>query len=144
MGIMDIHKARKAANDIELDLVEVAPAAKPPVCKIMDYGKYRYQQAKKHSTKQKTIMVKEVKVRPAINEHDLQFKMKNAKKFLEHGHKVKVTVFFRGREIVHKANGKKVLDRIVEELQEVAGVEQFPKMEGNRMIMILGPNKSEK
>lgn len=141
---MDIHKARKAANDIELDLVEVAPAAKPPVCKIMDYGKYRYQQAKKHSTKQKTIMVKEVKVRPAINEHDLQFKMKNAKKFLEHGHKVKVTVFFRGREIVHKANGKKVLDRIVEELQEVAGVEQFPKMEGNRMIMILGPNKSEK
>lgn len=141
---MDIHKARKAANDKDLDLVEVAPQANPPVCKILDYGKYRYQQAKKHTTKQKTITVKEVKVRPAINDHDLEFKMKNARKFLVQGNKVKVTVFFRGREIVHKENGKKVLDRIIEELSDVASVEQFAKMEGNRMIMVLGPSKTDK
>lgn len=141
---MDIHKARKAANDKELDLVEVAPQANPPVCKILDYGKYRYELAKKHTTKQKTVTVKEVKVRPAINDHDLEFKMRNARKFLGQGNKVKLTVFFRGREIVHKENGKKVLDRVIEELSDVSSVEQFAKMEGNRMIMILGPAKSDK
>ena len=131
--------ARKLAVDKDLDLVEVAPEARPPVCKIMDYGKYRYQQAKKHSAKHKTVTVKEVKVRPQINEHDLLFKMKNAGKFLAHGHKVKITMFFRGREIVHKSLGQKVLDRIVKELSEIANVEQFPRMEGNRMIMVLAP-----
>lgn len=136
---MEVFNARKLANDQELDLVEVAPDAKPPVCKIMDYGKYRYQQAKKHSSKQKNITLKEVKVRPQINEHDLLFKMKNARKFLEHGNKVKITMMFRGREIVHKSLGKKVLDRIIEEFSELANVEQMARMEGNRMIMILAP-----
>lgn len=136
---MEVFSARKLANDQELDLVEVAPDAKPPVCKIMDYGKYRYQQAKKHSSKQKNITVKEVKVRPQINEHDLLFKMKNARKFLGQGNKVKITMMFRGREIVHKSLGKKVLDRIIEEVTELANVEQMARMEGNRMIMILAP-----
>lgn len=136
---MDIYAARKAATVNDLDLVEVAPEAKPPVCKIMDYGKYRYQQAKKHTTKQKNITLKEIKVRPQINEHDLQFKMKNARKFLGQGNKVKVTVFFRGREIVHKFNGQKVLDTIIAELDDIAGVEQRAKMEGNRMIMVMAP-----
>jgi translation initiation factor IF-3 len=141
---MDIHKARKAAVEKELDLVEVAPTANPPVCKILDYGKYRYEQAKKHTTKQKKITLKEIKARPAISDHDLNFKMKNARKFLGQGNKVKVTIFFRGREIVHKVNGKKVLDRITEELSDISSVEQFAKMEGNRMIMILGQLKSDK
>jgi translation initiation factor IF-3 len=136
---MTLFDARKLANDRELDLVEVAPAAKPPVCKIMDYGKYRYQQAKKHSSKHKTITVKEVKVRPQINEHDLMFKMKNAARFLSHGDKVKVTMIFRGREIVHKDNARKVFDRIKEDLGEMANVETYGKMEGNRMIMVLAP-----
>jgi len=136
---MDVHAARKLAIEKDLDLVEVAPAAKPPVCKIMDFGKYRYQQSKKHSSKQKTFSVKEVKVRPQINDHDLLFKMKNAKKFLEHGHKVKITMMFRGREIVHKALGQKVFDRINQELTETSNIEQQPKMEGNRMIMVLAP-----
>ncbi len=138
---MDLHSARKHAFEKDLDLVEVAPEAKPPVCKIMDFGKYRYQQAKKHSTKHKTITVKEVKVRPRINEHDLQFKMKNARKFLEHGNKVKITMQFRGREIVHKVIGQKVLDRMIEEISEIANVEQFARMEGNRMIMVVAPKQ---
>ncbi|UCD36574.1 MAG: translation initiation factor IF-3 [Nitrospiraceae bacterium] len=139
LGVLDIFEARKLAQSKDLDLVEVAPNAQPPVCKVMDYGKYRYQQAKKHSTKHKTITVKEVKVRPQINEHDLQFKMRNARKFLEHGNKVKVTMFFRGREIVHKDLGQKVIDRIIAELGETATVEQTAKMEGNRMITVLAP-----
>ncbi len=136
---MDIHSARKVASGQDLDIVEVAPNARPPVCKIMDYGKYRYQQAKKHSLKQKTTTLKEVKVRPQINEHDLLFKMKNAKKFLEHGNKVKITMMFRGREIVHRSLGQKVFDRIISEVSETASVEQFARMEGNRMIMVLAP-----
>jgi len=136
---MDTYSARKLAHDKDLDLVEVAPNSQPPVCKVMDYGKYRYQQAKKHTGKQKTFTVKEIKVRPQTDEHDLMFKMKNARKFLEQGNKVKVTMFFRGREIVHKALGKKVLDRIIEDMAEIANVEQFARMEGNRMIIILGP-----
>ena len=136
---MDIFSARKHAFNKDLDLVEVAPEAKPPVCKIMDYGKYCYQQAKKHTSKHRTLTVKELKVRPQTNEHDLGFKMKNARKFLAHGDKVKITMFFRGREIVHKALGQKVLDRITVELSEVANVEQAAKMEGNRMIMVLIP-----
>ena len=105
----------------------------------MDYGKYRYQLAKKNTTKQKNVSLKEVKVRPRIEDHDFEFKMKNAKKFLGQGHKVKITMQFRGREIVHKMLGKKVFDRIIEDVAEVAVVEQHAKMEGNRMIMILVP-----
>lgn len=125
--------------DKDLDLVEVSPNSNPPVCKIMDYGKYCYQQAKKHTTKQKTISVKEIKFRPQINEHDYLFKTKNAKKFIEQGNKVKFTMQFRGREIVHKALGKKVFDRVTEEFAEIANIEQGARMEGNRMIMFLAP-----
>ncbi len=133
---MNIHQARKHAVDKDLDLVEVAPNERPPVCKVMDYGKYKYQQAK-NTTKQKTVSLKEIKVRPQTDEHDLDLKMKNARKFLEEGHKVKVTMFFRGREIVHKAIGRKVLDQIIEELADIANVIQQAKMEGNRMIIVL-------
>ena len=144
LGIMEIFKARKHAHDKDLDLVEVAPEAKPPVCKILDYGKYRYQQAKKNTSKQRNITVKEIKVRPQISIHDFQFKLKNAGKFLQHGDKVKFTVMFRGREIVHRENGRKVLDRIIVELSEIATVEQMAKMEGNRMIMIVAPKSDKK
>lgn len=139
LGIMDVRSAIKLAQEHDLDLVEVAPGAQPPVCKIMDYGKYRYQQSKKHSSKQKTISVKEIKVRPAINEHDLLFKMKNIKKFLEHGDKAKITMMFRGREIVHASNGKKIFDRVIEEFSQTANIEQAARMEGNRMTMVLAP-----
>jgi len=129
----------KVAGEQELDLVEVAPIAKPPVCKVMDYGKYRYQQSKKHSSKQKTVTVKEVKVRPQISEHDLVFKIKNVKKFLEQGNKAKITMIFRGREIVHSSSARNILKRIAEEISEIANVEQMPKMEGHRMIMVIAP-----
>lgn len=105
----------------------------------MDYGKYRYQQSKKHSSKHKTIDVKEIKVRPQINEHDLLFKMKHIKRFLEHGDKAKITMMFRGREIVHASIGQKVFDRITQEVTALANIEQPPKMEGNRMTMVLVP-----
>ena len=141
---MNIHQARKHAVDKELDLVEVAPNERPPVCKILDYGKYKYQQAKKDTSKQRTVTLKEIKVRPQTDEHDLGFKMKNARKFLGQGHKLKVTMFFRGREIVHKALGRKVLDRIIEELSDVATVIQQAKMEGNRMIIIMVPGADKK
>jgi len=141
---MNIHQARKHAVDKELDLVEVAPNERPPVCKILDYGKYKYQQAKKDTSKQRTISLKEIKVRPQTDEHDLAFKMKNARKFLGQGHKLKVTMFFRGREIVHKAIGRKLIDRIIVELSDVATVIQHAKMEGNRMIIIMVPGADKK
>lgn len=142
LGLLNIHQARKHAVDKDLDLVEVAPNERPPVCKIMDYGKYKYQQAK-NTTKQKTVSLKEIKVRPQTDEHDLNFKMNNARKFLGEGHKVKVTMFFRGREIVHKSIGRKVIDRIIEELSDVATLIQQAKMEGNRMIIILVPKSNK-
>jgi translation initiation factor IF-3 len=141
---MNIHQARKHAVDKELDLVEVAPNERPPVCKILDYGKYKYQQAKKETSKQRTVTLKEIKVRPQTDDHDLNFKMKNARKFLGQGHKLKVTMFFRGREIVHKSLGRKVLDRIIEDLSDVATVIQHAKMEGNRMIIIMIPGADKK
>ncbi len=131
--------ALKLAAEQNFDLVEVAPVAKPPVCKIMDYGKYRYQQSKKQSSKHKTFSVKEVKVRPQINEHDLAFKIKNLKRFLEQGNKAKITMIFRGREIVHASIAKKVFNRISNEIQDIANIEQMPRMEGHRMIMVLAP-----
>ncbi|MBI4847538.1 MAG: translation initiation factor IF-3 [Nitrospirae bacterium] len=139
LGVMDVRDAIKLAQEQDYDLVEVAPGAAPPVCRIMDYGKYRYQQSKKHSTKSKTINVKEIKVRPQINEHDLLFKMKSIQKFLEHGDKAKITMMFRGREIVHASIGQKVFTRILEEFSQTANVEQSTKIEGNRMTMVLGP-----
>ena len=128
------------AEDAGLDLVEVSPNADPPVCKILDYGKYKYEQQKKAAEarkKQKTVDVKEVKIRPGIEEHDYNVKMRNARRFLEKGDKVKVTMRFRGREMAHQDIGMDLLARMVEELQDVGKVDLAPKMEGRQAIMVL-------
>lgn len=124
-------------------MIEVAPGATPPVCKIMDYGKYRYQMSKKHSSKHKTIDVKEIKVRPRINDHDLELKIKNIKRFLEEGNKAKITMIFRGREIVHSSLAKKIFDRIHEEFSGRANIEQAARLEGNHMTMVLAPKAGQ-
>lgn len=142
IGIVPLKKALDLAAQDALDLVEVAPNATPPVCKIMDYGKYKYQQNKKTQEakkKQTVIQVKEVKVRPKTDEHDLQVKIRHLKRFLGQKDKAKVTIVFRGREITYKDQGIKILERITEELIEEAVVEQSPKMEGRNMVMILAP-----
>jgi translation initiation factor IF-3 len=141
LGILDTREAVKKAEELGLDLVEVAPTAKPPVCRIMDFGKYKYELAKKaHDSKkhQSVILVKEIKLRPRTDEHDINFKTNNIKRFLEDGNKVKVTVMFRGREMAHTSYGRAVLDRIVGELQNEAAVESPPRMEGRNMTMLLG------
>ena len=125
-----------------LDLVEISPDAKPPVCKVMDYGKYRYEIAKKEKDskkKQHIIVVKEIRLRPRTEDHDLEFKMKHARKFLEQKNKVKFTVMFRGREMAYKEFGEQLLDRVVEYLDEVSKVEMEKKMEGRRLTMTLIP-----
>ncbi|GAB4539192.1 MAG: translation initiation factor IF-3 [Thermodesulfovibrionia bacterium] len=134
-----MEEALRLAEEEGLDLVEVAPNANPVVCRIMDYGKYRYQQSKKRSTKQRTIDVKEIKVRPQINEHDLLNKMRSIRRFLEDGDKAKITMMFRGREIVHADAAKKIFDRVSQEFSNIANIEQKPKMEGYRMTMVLAP-----
>jgi translation initiation factor IF-3 len=142
LGIMPPQQAIKVAEERGLDLVEIAPTATPPVCKIMDYGKYLYQMNKKlHEAKkhQKNITVKEVKFRPNTDEHDYEFKKNNIIRFLQHGDKVKAAVFFRGREIVHQSIGRALLDRLVEELAEIGAVEARPKMEGPNLIAIFAP-----
>jgi len=142
LGVLALKKALEQAALDELDLVEVAPNADPPVCKIMDYGKFKYQQSKRSQEakkKQTVIQVKEVKVRPKTDEHDLLVKIKHIKRFLAQRDKAKVTIMFRGREIAYADQGMKVLQRIQEELKEDAMVEQSPKMEGRNMIMILAP-----
>ena len=142
LGIMPPQQALKIAEERGLDLVEVAPTAVPPVCRIMDYGKYLYQlnkklhEAKKH---QKNIVVKEVKFRPNTDEHDYEFKKNHIIRFLKQGDKVKATVFFRGREIVHQSIGRALLDRLVEELAELGAIEARPKMEGPNLIAIFAP-----
>jgi translation initiation factor IF-3 len=141
LGILDTREAIKRAEDAGLDLVEVAPTAKPPVCRIMDFGKYKYEIAKKaHESKkhQSVIVVKEIKMRPRTDDHDVQFKTNNIKRFLEDGNKVKVTVMFRGREMAHTTHGRALLDRILVDLQNDAAVEQSPRMEGRNMTMMLG------
>jgi translation initiation factor IF-3 len=141
LGILDTRDAIKRAEDAGLDLVEVAPTAKPPVCRIMDFGKYKYEIAKKaHESKkhQSVIVVKEIKMRPRTDDHDVQFKTNNIKRFLEDGNKVKVTVMFRGREMAHTTHGRALLDRILVDLQNDAAVEQSPRMEGRNMTMMLG------
>ena len=146
LGIMTPQAAIKVAEERGLDLVEVAPTATPPVCRIMDYGKYLYQlnkrthEARKH---QKNITVKEVKFRPNTDEHDYDFKKNHIIRFLKQGDKVKATVFFRGREIVHQSIGRALIDRLVEELSEVGAVEARPKMEGPNLIAIFAPKKGE-
>lgn len=130
------------AEEQELDLVEVAPQSQPPVCRILDYGKYKYEQSKRAKLARKRhhfMHLKEVKLRPKIEEHDFQFKLAHARKFLESGNKVKVTVYFRGREITHVEFGKKLLERMTEELSEVATVERPPTLEGRNMVLTMIP-----
>lgn len=139
---MPLREALQMAADKGMDLVEVAPGAKPPVCRIMDYGKFRYEQSKRDKEarkKQKVITVKEVKLRTRIEEHDFQVKARNARKFLEEGDKVKVTVMFKGREISHADLGIKLCHRFSDELKNIASVEREPRVEGRNMIMILAP-----
>ena len=144
VGIVDTSDALRRADEAELDLVEVAPKAQPPVCRIMDYGKYKYELSKKEKSnrkKQVVINVKEIRFRPKIEEHDFDFKAKNARKFIESGDKVKAIVFFRGREMAHREFGAAILERLVEELSEVAKVERAAQMEGRSLVMYLVKNK---
>lgn len=142
VGVISVQEGIDIALDAGLDLVEVSPHASPPVCKVLDYGKYKYQAQKKANEarkKQKVIEVKEIKMRPGIDEHDYQVKMRSVRKFLEHGDKVKMTIRFRGREMAHQDLGMKVLDRVREDVDELAKVEQFPKTEGRMMTMVIAP-----
>ena len=142
IGVVTVADARQLANEADLDLVEVSPTAQPPVCKILDFGKLKYQEQKKRAEarkKQKTIDIKEIKIRPNIDEHDYDVKMRSAKRFIDDGDKVKVTLRFRGRELAHQELGARVLTRIRDELDVVAKVEQMPKMEGRQMVMVIAP-----
>ncbi len=143
-GVVPIEDAQRAADEAELDLVEISPTADPPVCRIMDYGKFRFEEAKKAAEarkKQKQIQIKEVKFRPGTDEGDYQVKLRNLIRFLTEGDKTKVTLRFRGREMAHQDLGRKLLQRVEGDLIEYGVVEQFPKMEGRQMIMVLSPKK---
>nr|WP_255449573.1 translation initiation factor IF-3 [Shimia ponticola] len=142
VGVVSPSRALEMAEDAGLDLVEISPNANPPVCKIMDFGKFKYEQQKRESEarkKQKTIEVKEVKFRPNTDTHDYDVKMRNVYKFLENGDKVKVTLRFRGREMAHQELGRDLLLRVAEDTKEHGKVENMPKMEGRQMIMMIGP-----
>ncbi|MCG6957838.1 MAG: translation initiation factor IF-3 [Gemmatimonadetes bacterium] len=144
IGIVSIDEARERATERGLDLVEVAPEARPPVVKMMDYGKYKYEAARaarEARKKQHTIQVKEVKFRPGIEEHDYEFKTRHARRFLEEGNKVKLTMMFRGRQVTHPELGLEVLSRVTEGLEDIAKVEQHPSFEGRQMSMVLAPLK---
>jgi len=146
LGIMSLNQALGLAEEADIDLVEIAPQAAPPVCRLMDYGKFKYHESKKQHEarlKQKQVQVKEVKFRPGTDEGDYQVKLRNLIRFLEDGDKAKVTLRFRGREITHQELGLALLKRIEADLQEVAVTEQFPKMEGRQMVMVLGPHKKQ-
>ncbi len=144
LGIVSLTEANRLAEEAELDLVEIAPTAKPPVCRIMDFGKFKYREAKKaHEAKlkQKQIQVKEVKFRPGTDDGDYNIKVRNLKRFLEEGDKTKITLRFRGREMAHQELGMALLKRVEADLTELGQVEQFPKMEGRQMVMMVGPKK---
>ena len=145
VGIVPLQQAQDMAREKDLDLVEISPTANPPVCKIMDYGKYVFQLKKKQGEakkKQKVIVVKEVQFRPRIDEHDFDFKKNNIVRFLQHGDKVKATVRFRGREMTHMELGRAVLDRLLVEIKEYGAAENAnPDIQGNRMTMVISPNK---
>jgi translation initiation factor IF-3 len=146
LGIVSLREALAKAEEAELDLVEIAPQASPPVCRIMDFGKYKYhEQKKQHEArlKQKQIQVKEIKFRPGTDENDYQIKLRNMTRFLEEGDKVKVTLRFRGREMAHQEFGMAQLKRVEGDLQELGVVEQFPKLEGRQMVMVLSPKKKK-
>lgn len=143
-GVVSIQEATQLANEAELDLVEIVPNAKPPVCRIMDYGKFRFDESKKAAQarkNQKQVQVKEIKMRPGTDQGDYQVKLRKLKQFLENGDKVKVTVRFRGREMAHKQLGMEALKRVEADLEELATVEQYPKLEGRQMVMMMGPKK---
>jgi len=144
LGVVSIHEAKRISEEAGLDIVEVSPEAKPPVCRIMDYGKYKFQMSKRKAAakkKQKQIQIKEIKLRPATEEADYQVKMRSIQKFLENGDKAKVTIRFRGREMSHPELGMQLLQRLIAELADSGVVEQHPKFEGRQIVMVLGPKK---
>ena len=144
IGVVDTRESLRQAGDLDLDLVEVAPQADPPVCRIMDYGKYKYERdirQKEARKKQSRVEVKEIKFRPKIDRHDYATKKGHVERFLRAGAKVKITIMFRGREMAHTDLGRKILDRLVVDLGDLAIVESMPKQEGRNMIMVIGPNK---
>jgi translation initiation factor IF-3 len=146
IGIVSTQDALKRAQDLDLDLVEVAPQAQPPVCRIMDYGKYKYERdirQKEARRKQSRIEVKEIKFRPKIDPHDYATKKGHVIRFLKAGARVKVTIMFRGREMAHTELGRKILDRLVEDLSDLATVDQFPKLDGRNMVMVIAPVKKQ-
>lgn len=146
LGIVPIRQALALADEAGVDLVEIAPTAQPPVCKIMDFGKFKYQESKRQheaKLKQKQVQVKEVKFRPGTDENDYQIKLRNVVKFLGEGDKAKITLRFRGREMAHQEIGMRMLERIKADLEQQAMVEQFPKMEGRQLIMVLAPSKKK-
>ena len=146
MGVMSSREALSLAEEAGLDLVEIAPMARPPVCRIVDFGKFKYQEQKRQHEqrqKQKQVQVKEVKFRPGTDENDYQIKLRNMTRFLEEEDKVKVTLRFRGREMAQQDIGMRQIERIRADLQEMAVVEQMPKMEGRQMVMVLTPNKKK-
>lgn len=144
LGVVPLEKALAEADAAGLDLVEVSPNAEPPVCKVLDYGKFKYEDQKRKAEarkKQKTVDVKEIKMRPGIDEHDYDVKMRAMRRFLDEGDKVKVTLRFRGREMAHQELGLKVLHRVRDDIEELGKVELLPKMEGRQMIMVVAPAK---
>ena len=144
VGVVSIGRALEMADEVGLDLVEVSPNADPPVCKLLDYGKFKYDAQKKAAEarkRQKTVDIKEIKMRPGINQHDYDVKMRAINKFLDEGDKVKVTLRFRGREMVHQDLGMNVLNRVRDDLGEIVKIEQWPKMEGRQMTMVMVPNR---
>ena len=144
LGVVSIHEARKLAEEAGLDLVEVSPEAKPPVCRVMDFGKFKFQMSKRKAAakkKQKQIQIKEIKLRPATEEADYQVKLRNIMKFLESGDKAKVVIRFRGREMAHPELGMQLLQKMMTELAVCGSVEQYPKFEGRQIVMVMGPKK---
>jgi translation initiation factor IF-3 len=146
VGIMSAREALQMAEELDTDLVEISPNATPPVCRLMDYGKFKYQEQKKAAeakAKQHVIQIKEIKFRPATDENDYNVKMRNIKRFLEDGDKVKITLRYRGREMAHQDIGMRLLERVRDELAEAAQVESMPKLEGRQMIMMLAPPRKK-
>lgn len=144
VGVKDLEEAKQMASDAGFDLVEISPNADPPVCRIMDYGKYRYQDSKKKAAakkKQKQMQIKEVKFRPGTDEGDYNVKLRNLRRFLEEGDKAKVTMRFRGREMAHQELGLELLQQVEQDLQELGTVEQYPRLEGRQMVMVIAPKK---
>ena len=139
LGILETEEALEKARELELDLVEVAPAEKPPVCRIMDYGKYKYDRKKKTTQSTHNAKLKEIRLRPKTDTHDIDFKMKRAKQFLEHKDKVQVSVIFKGREMAHLQEGHKVMERAIEELMEVGKIESAPTQLGRRIVCTIAP-----